>query len=194
MTVLARPACLHIHDLWEGEATRISWSKVDGAVEYVLERLIDQTFEEAMTGRIWADLDIERKSWSQFESLQLDWEGFEALLDLSRLWENASPQSLTWEQMEAKYENWEQWALEPLGLGVYQGPGTEEQGCTWMEFEDGDMTWDAVVSGYDSWDQLESVMLHRSVMDAIPIGAKEAVHLLLRPHRPLLQSTLYEAF
>lgn len=146
MISLMIPDCLHIPPLREGESASISWGEVDNADGYVLERQFNETFEAALTGRTWASLDAESKTWTQIALDGLSWEQFEALPTLGRTWGNMDCLGLGWDQIETQDLTWDQWALQPPSQEIYRGPGTAE------------------------------AEQRRSAMDAIPIGARTAIY------------------
>ena len=94
-----------------------------------------------------------------------------------RTWENLDNYAgLTWSQFEAQNLTWQQFELQSPSFEIFRGPGTAEQGSTWTELDDEKLTWPQFEAKNLTWDQFEHLLLHRSTMDAIAIGAKTAIY------------------
>jgi len=114
------PLNLHISPLHEGDSVRISWDVVEGATGYILERLFNQTFEEAEMQGTWESIDYEGLTWAEFEMKNLTWEQFElqplsyeifrgpGTEELGYTWTELEDEDLTWLQFEAKNLTWDQ--------------------------------------------------------------------------------------
>jgi len=170
------PNHLHVHDLYEDEPAWISWDVVNGAAGYILERHFNQTFEQAMKGRTWSNIDAASQTWAEMDSAGLNWEQIEELSTLGFTWENINYAGLTWTQIEAKNLTWQQTELQPTSSEIFRGAGTEEYGFTWTELEDEDLSWAQIEAKNQAWDQIGSMSLHRSATDKIIIGARTAIY------------------
>lgn len=176
MASLAIPQCLHVYDLKEDEPAQIIWGLVEGAEGYILERQFNQTFEQAMAGRTWENLDAEGKSWAAIEQDALTWEELEELPTLGRIWESIDAEKLTWDEIESKGYAWSQWGLLPLSSLIYRGPGTAMQGTIWRIVDDDALSWDMIQAKNRTWGEWENTEDHSGITDEIPIGIQSAIY------------------
>ena len=171
------PSRLHIHPLHENESTNIFWDAVDDAVGYVLERSFNQTFEEAVRGLTWRNIDTKAKTWSQIESAALTWGQKENLSTLGLAWSTINNSGRTWSNIEALQKSWHELELlQYTNFEIYRGSGTEASGLTWIKLEDREVTWDEVEAKEKTWDCFKAVQLYRSTTDEISINAKLAIY------------------
>ena len=59
-----RPECLHIPTLYEGEDAQISWGAVDSDKNYIVERIFNESFLQALSGYTWDNFENINEPWS----------------------------------------------------------------------------------------------------------------------------------
>ena len=193
---MEHPSCLHVPILHEGKTAELSWSVVDDADGYALERLFNESFEQVVEGQTWSQVEnlspyfpiykgLGRRiqgpeqglTWTQFESEYftwneidnrgLNWEGTDYLPSVGKIWS----------QLDSKDVNWT--AFEKLDLTWRDFEYLEAQGLAWTDIEAHHRNWNEFELKIDSWDAFEKIIDnkdHRAADDMIPMGTKSAMY------------------
>lgn len=156
-----QPQCLHIPTLYEGEIAPIVWGATRDDDNYILERIFDDTFLQALSGQTWANIDSIHEPWSQYDQEALNWWQIEAKTGKGRSFEQLEYNHLNWQQIEGKSLNWQQMELLDMSFEIFRGSGTEynryERGCLWYEFDSLNKSWQVLEANSYSWNELELV-------------------------------------
>ena len=152
---MEHPSCLHVPVLHEGKTAELSWSVVDDADGYVLERLFNEVFEQVMQGCTWTQVDFDSGTWSGKEGYNLTWADIENLPSTYPIYKGTGrrirgpEQGLTWTQFESEYFTWNEIDNRFLnwdGTDYLPSVGKiwsqlESKDVNWADFEDLDLTW-----------------------------------------------------
>ena len=178
MPLLARPECLHTPALYEGRESRISWGDVPGAEGYILERSFDETFMDAMLGKLWEYYDDEDKSWSAIESDGMTWEAYmtQTSIGIGLTWEAATYGEPSWAALNTKNLDWNNWAAQPASFEIFRGLGSLEEGNAWSDLDAQLLSWLAIEALGQSWDVFQHYVGHRGTNDTVPYGARMAMY------------------
>ena len=158
-----RPECLHIPTLHEGEQAQISWGAVEADKNYILERVFNESFLQALSGYTWDNFDSTNDPWSRYDQDALTWHQIETRTGKGQHWECLDYQQLSWSQFENHSYTWQQLENREISFEIFKGLGDEhpgiEQGRTWLELDELNKTWSRLEESGHSWDEGEKVTL-----------------------------------
>ena len=160
---MKKPECLHIPTLYEGENAEIRWEALETDTNYIVERIFNETFSQALSGYTWGNLDTLGESWSHYDQEALNWNQIETRTGKGRNWERHDYEQLTWSQIEETYQSWKQLEIQEISFEIYQGPGAKIMDITqvhnWLEFDGLGRTWSSLEMDMLSWQEAESGVL-----------------------------------
>ncbi|WP_394523893.1 hypothetical protein [Lacrimispora sp. JR3] len=158
-----RPECLHIPTLHEGEQAQINWEAVEADKNYIVERVFNESFLQALSGYTWDNFDSTNESWSSQEQARLNWHQIETRTGKGQHWERLDYEQLSWLQFEKQSYTWEALERREISFEIYNGPGVKqlgiEQGRTWLELDELNQDWSSLDRTEHSWAQGEKVTL-----------------------------------
>ncbi|WP_313184533.1 cohesin domain-containing protein [Lacrimispora sp.] len=158
-----RPECLHIPTLHEGEQAQISWGAVEANNDYIVERVFNETFLQALSGYTWDNFDSTNEPWSRYDQDALNWHQIETRTGKGQHWERLDYERLSWSQFENHSHTWQQLESQEISFEIFKGPGDErpgiEQGCTWLEMDELNKTWTSLENSGYSWEEGEKMTL-----------------------------------
>ncbi len=158
-----RPECLHIPTLHEGEQAQISWGVLEADKNYIVERVFNESFLQALSGYTWDNFDSTEESWSSCDQTGLNWHQIETRSGKGQSWDRLDYEQLNWTQLENHLSTWQQLESLEISFEIFKGLGVErpgiEHGRIWLELDELNKTWsDLEESGY-SWAEGEMVTL-----------------------------------
>lgn len=149
--------------LHEGETAQISWGAIDADTNYLVERIFNESFSQALSGYTWDNFDSTNEPWSKYDQDVLSWYQIESRTGMGQHWERLDYEQLSWSQIEADAHTWQQLESREINFEIFRGPGVErtgvEQGCTWLEFDGLNKTWSSLELTGHSWKEGEMVTL-----------------------------------
>lgn len=160
---MKRPECFHIPTLYEGETAQISWGTMEADKNYLVERIFNESFSQALSGYTWDNFDSTNESWSKHDQDALSWHQIEIRTGRGQHWERLDYEQLSWSQIEADSHTWQQLESREISFEIFRGSGVEvtgvEQGRTWLEFDWLNETWGSLEMTGHSWKEGEKVAL-----------------------------------
>lgn len=158
-----RLECLHINTLHEGEQAQISWGAVESDKNYIVERVFNESFLQALSGYTWDNIDSTNDPWSMYDEKALTWLQIENRTGKGQHWERLDYEQLSWSQLENHSLTWQQLESQEISFEIFKGPGDErpgiEQGCTWLELDELNKTWTSLENSGHSWEEGEKMTL-----------------------------------
>lgn len=158
-----RPECLHIPTLHEGKEAQITWAAVDADKNYMVERVFNETFSQALSGYTWDNFDSTNEPWSRYDQAVLKWDQIEATTGKGQHWERLDYEQLNWSQFEKQSNTWHQLESREISFEIFKGLGDErpdiEKGCTWLEMDELNKAWSSLEKSGYSWEKGEKVTL-----------------------------------
>jgi len=158
-----KPECLHIPTLHEGKNAEISWGATGADTSYIVERVFNETFSQALSGYTWGNIDTLGEPWSRYDQEALNWNQIETRAGKGRNWERHDYEQLSWSQIEANSLSWKQLECQDTNYEIFRGTGLEkigiEQGCTWFECDNLQKSWESLELNQKSWDEWELMTL-----------------------------------
>ncbi|WP_097002363.1 hypothetical protein [Lacrimispora amygdalina] len=158
-----RPECLHIPTLYEGDQAQISWGAGEADTNYIVERVFNESFLQAMSGCTWDNLDSTNATWSRHEQEDLNWHEIETRTGKGQNWERLNYEQLSWSQLESNSYTWQQLEERVISFEIFKGPGIIksgiEQGCTWLELDELNKDWAGQENSGHTWEEWESMTL-----------------------------------
>ena len=158
-----RPECLHIPTLYEGENAQISWDAVDTDKNYIVERIFNESFLQALSGYTWDNFDSINEPWSTHDQAAQNWQQLETITGKGEHWERLDYEQLSWLQFENHSYTWQQFENLDISFEIFNGLGVEragiEQGRTWLELDELNETWSSLEIPGHSWQEGELVTL-----------------------------------
>jgi hypothetical protein len=158
-----RPECLHIPTLYEGEQAQISWGAVEADENYIVERVFNESFLQALSGYTWDNIDSTNEPWSRYDQAALDWHKIETRTGKGQHWERLDYEQLSWSQLENHSYTWQQLESREISFEIFNGPGVKrpgvEKGCTWLELDELNIAWSGLDQYGYSWEEGEKVTL-----------------------------------
>lgn len=140
-----RPNCLHVPQLYGGEAPLFYWEDVPGAALYELDAVYDDTIENLTIGRTWAEIDYAGADWREGAAAGADWAALDTLPALGRTWANLALDAQSWQQLDDQEKTWRDISRLPVCLAVWRGAGqpvpVADAGLTWQEAERHQKSW-----------------------------------------------------
>lgn len=140
-----RPECLHIPTLHEGEQAQISWGMVKTDTNYIVERVFNESFIQALTGYTWENLDSTNEPWSSHDQSDLNWHQLETRKGKGQNWERLDYEQLNWLKLENHSYTWQQLESMEISFEIFKGLGDKrygiELGCTWLELDELNKDW-----------------------------------------------------
>lgn len=141
----------------------IHWGAAYNADGYIVERNFNESFNQALLGYSWQNLNNLNKTWEEFEAYYFTWVQLETQTGLGAAWEMLEYKQLNWSQIEAKIDTWTQLENLPISFEIFKGLGTEvkgtDQGRTWYELDQFAITWSEIENLMQSWQEWEAVTL-----------------------------------
>lgn len=163
LLIMNRPECLHIPTLHEGEQAQISWGGVEAYKNYIVERVFNESFLQALSGYTWDNIDSTNDPWSRHDQDALTWYQIETRTGKGQHWERLDYEQLSWSQLENHSHTWQQLESQEISFEILNGPGDErpgiEQGCTWLELDKLNKTWTSLENSGHSWEEGEKMTL-----------------------------------
>ncbi|MTK09182.1 MAG: hypothetical protein F8N38_19125 [Hungatella sp.] len=160
---MSRPECLHIPTLHEGEQAQISWGVVKADTNYIVERVFNESFLQALSGCTWENLDSTKESWSRHDQSDLNWQQIESRTGKGQNWERLDYEQLNWLQLENHSYTWQQLESLEISFEIFKGLGTKrpgiEQGCTWLELDELNKDWISLENFEQTWAESENMTL-----------------------------------
>jgi len=160
---MKQPQCLHIPTLYEGEQAQISWGAAQSDANYILERVFNESFLQAMSGYTWDNFDSTDAPWSQYDQATLNWNQIETKTGKGQHWERLEYNQLNWSQIEKQSFTWHQTENREIDFEIFKGPGTDqpdiEKGRTWLELDELDRAWSSLEESVHSWKEGERITL-----------------------------------
>ena len=158
-----RPECLHIPTLHEGEQAEISWGALESDNNYILERVFNESFLQALSGYTWDNIDSTNEPWSRYDQAALNWNQIETRTGKGQHWERLDYEQLSWSQLENYSHTWQQLESQEISFEIFKGLGVDrpgiEKGCTWLELDELNKAWNSLENYALSWDEGEKVTL-----------------------------------
>uniref|UniRef100_UPI0006CFEAC2 hypothetical protein n=1 Tax=Clostridium sp. NkU-1 TaxID=1095009 RepID=UPI0006CFEAC2 len=158
-----RPECLHVPTFYEGEQVQISWGAVETDKNYIVERVFNESFLQALYGYTWDNIDSIIEPWSRYDQAALDWHQIETRTGKGQHWERLDYEQLSWSQLENHSYTWQQLESREISFEIFNGPGVKrpgvEKGCTWLELGELNIAWSGLDQYGYSWEEGEKVML-----------------------------------
>lgn len=158
-----RPECLHIPTLYEGEEAQISWGAVEADKNYMVERVFNESFLQALSGYTWDNFDSTNEPWNIHDQAARNWLQIETQTGKGQHWERLDYEQLSWSQLENLSYTWQQFESQDISFEIFNGLGVErigiEQGCTWLELDELNKTWSTLEISDYSWEEGEQVTL-----------------------------------
>lgn len=155
-----RPECLHIPTLHEGEQAQISWGAVESDKKYIIERVFNEPFLQAILGYTWDNIESTNNSWSMYDQASLTWHQIENRTGKGQHWEFLDYKQLSWSQFENQLYTWQQLERQETCFEIFKGSGDErpgiEHGCTWLELDELNKTWASLEIFGQSWEDCEN--------------------------------------
>lgn len=163
--------CLHIPTLYEGESAQISWGIADQSTEHIVERVFNESFNEAFSGYTWNNIDTTNEPWNKYEQDSLNWNQFETRHGKGQTWERLDYENLDWSQIDYTSSTWQQLESKDISFEIFRGLGVErtnvEKGRTWLEFDEQNEIWTTFDTVSHTWDEGELVTLPGLSWDSI---------------------------
>jgi len=158
-----RPECLHIPTLYEGEQAQISWGAVEADTNYIVERVFNESFLQALSGCTWDNFDSTNEPWSRHDQADLNWHQIETRTGKGQNWERLDYEQLSWLQLENHTYTWQQLESLEISFEIFKGPGARrsgiEQGCTWLELDELNKDWISLENSGLTWEEWENITL-----------------------------------
>lgn len=158
-----RPECLHIPTLHEGEQAQINWGVVEEDTNYIVERVFNESFLQALSGCTWENFDSTNEPWSRHDQSGLNWHQIEARTGKGQNWERLDYEQLNWLQLENHSYTWQQLESLEISFEIFKGLGAKrpgiEQGCTWLELDELNKDWISLENSEHTWENWENMTL-----------------------------------
>ncbi|WP_124068214.1 hypothetical protein [Clostridium sp. E02] len=158
-----RPECLHIPTLYEGEQAQISWGVVEADRNYIVERVFNESFLQALTGCTWDNIDSTNESWSGLDQTERNWQQIETKTGKGQNWERLDYAQSSWSQLENDFDTWQQLESREISFEIFNGSGARrfgiEQGCTWLELDELKKDWFSLENQGHTWAEWENETL-----------------------------------
>ena len=128
---------------------------------YIVERIFNESFSQALTGYTWDNIDSANEPWSKYEQDGLNFSQIDTRTGKGRSWERLDYDQLSWTQIENKAYNWQQLECQEISFEIFRGAGTEktDQGCTWLDLDDQKKDWLSMESIGNTWREWELLNL-----------------------------------
>ncbi len=166
-----RPECLHIPTLHEGEQAQISWGAVEADTNYIVERVFNESFLQALSGFTWDNFDSTNESWSSHDQAAINWHQIETMTGKGQNWERLDYEQSSWSQLENYSYTWQQLESREISFEIFKGPGARrsgiEQGCTWLELDELNKDWISLENSGQSCEEWEKMTLPGISWDSI---------------------------
>ena len=166
-----RPECLHMPALYEGEQAQISWGMVKPDSNYIVERVFNESFIQALTGCTWDNFDSINEPWSRIDQADLNWHQIETRTGKGQNWERLDYEQSSWSQLENHSYTWQQLETQEISFEIFNGPGVRrsgiEQGCTWLELDELNKNWICLEKPGYTWAEWENETLPGISWDSI---------------------------
>jgi len=158
-----RPECLHIPTLHEGGQAQISWGVVKSDVNYIVERVFNESFLQALSGYTWDNIDSTNEPWSKYDQAALNWQQIKTKIGKGQNWERRDYEQLSWSQQESHSYTWQQLEDREINFEIFKGPGVVrlgmEQGYTWLELDELNKDWISLENPGHTWEEWENETL-----------------------------------
>lgn len=158
-----RPECLHIPTLYEGEQAQISWGARELDRNYIVERVFNESFIQALSGCTWDNFDSTNDPWGRRDQVDLNWYQIETRTGKGQNWDRLNYEQLSWSQFENHSYTWHQLENREISFEIFKGPGVIrsgiEQGCTWLELDELNKDWISLENSKHTWGEWENEML-----------------------------------
>lgn len=158
-----RPECIHIPTLHEGEQAQISWETEETDKNYMVERVFNESFLQALSGYTWDNFDSANEPWSSLDQAARNWQHIETRTGIGRHWERLDYEQLSWTQFETRSYTWQQLESREISYEIFKGPGVRrpgiEQGRNWLELDVLRKAWSSLEESGHSWEEGEKLTL-----------------------------------
>lgn len=169
--MIKQPEYLHIPTLYEGEPTQIGWGVGGAEADYIVERVFNESFSQALAGQSWDNIDTINESWSRYDQDALPWYQIEGRTGIGQTWERLDYEQLSWPQIEGRSQTWQQLEKKEISFEIFRGQGVEkngiEQGRTWLELDGQYASWSGLEAAQHSWHEGEKITLPGLPWDGI---------------------------
>ena len=169
------PKCLHIPKLYEEKTVDIIFDDV-GANDYELGYVVDESFEEALKGLSWIEIQKKDLSWDDMELKLLTWQGISEISGDDSITTvlgkglivPGTDTGLTWKEADGFKKSWDQ-ILKTWD----EIEGLSTLGLSWDSIESRYIPWEDITSSWNSIEQLSGdTDPHRSIGIEVPKGRR----------------------
>ncbi|MGL5437831.1 MAG: hypothetical protein ACRDBO_21020 [Lachnospiraceae bacterium] len=168
---MKQPECLHIPTLYEDESAQISWGLVEENTNHIIERIINDTFLQALSGYSWSNIASINDPWSKYDQEALNWQQIETRTSKGQIWERLDYNGFDWAEIEKQANTWQQLECQDTNFEIFRGSGTDcssfEVGSTWLEIDSLNNNWSDLEAKLYSWDNWERMTVLGLSWDSI---------------------------
>ena len=155
--------CLHIPTLYEGKEAQIAWGSVNANSKYIVERIFNESFAQALSGYTWDNIDCTSKPWNLLDQVAMSWHQIETRTGKGLRWESLEYKQLDWSQLDTQSYDWQKLDSQDISFEIFNGPGTSlpffGKGRTWLEFDENANAWSNLDTIGHTWVDSELVTL-----------------------------------
>ena len=160
---MKRPECYHISPLYEGQDVLTAWGVNDAETNYIIERVFNESFSQALTGYTWDNLDSSDESWEVRDRSGQNWHQLDTRIGRGRSWERRDYDGFTWARLDDSGYTWKESDNLEISFEIFRGRGNENhkigKGRTWTELDLHMDTWSGMAMTGHTWAEAELVTL-----------------------------------